>query len=307
MADAVHEEQEPAADVYAYSDPLKASQDPSALNREERLGLLGEKASEQLIKQGYSKDNIIIEKYLNLRYDGTDTAVMIKEPSIEEASSLPYADAFNAHYTREFGFILEGRDIIIDDYRVRAIVPGESPLPCAPVKSLGEPVTSGTTRAYFENGWKDANVYNTKELKAGHEIRGPAIIVQSISTIVLEIGCHAYVTSDGDLEITVDSESSSSTSSATKIESKADSNDIKEDPVQLSIFSHRFMGIAEQMGRTLQRTAISVNMKVRTYVEILNLCLQLCALLSYLSFLLKQTIIRSAWIFLVHCSQLMVA
>ena len=37
---------------------------------------------------------------------------------------------------------------------------------------------------------------------------------------------------------------------------------IKEDPVQLSIFSHRFMGIAEQMGRTLQRTAISVNMKV---------------------------------------------
>lgn len=28
-------------------------------------------------------------------------------------------------------------------------------------------------------------------------------------------------------------------------------------------FSHRFMGIAEQMGRTLQRTSISVNIKVR--------------------------------------------
>ncbi len=28
------------------------------------------------------------------------------------------------------------------------------------------------------------------------------------------------------------------------------------DPIQLAIFSHRFMGIAEQMGRTLQRTSI---------------------------------------------------
>merc|ERR1712176_551015 len=39
--------------------------------------------------------------------------------------------------------------------------------------------------------------------------------------------------------------------------------EVEEDPVKLSIFSNRFMGIAEQMGRTLQRTAISVNMKER--------------------------------------------
>jgi 5-oxoprolinase (ATP-hydrolysing) len=30
----------------------------------------------------------------------------------------------------------------------------------------------------------------------------------------------------------------------------------RPDPIQLAIFSHRFMGIAEQMGRTLQRTSI---------------------------------------------------
>jgi hypothetical protein len=32
--------------------------------------------------------------------------------------------------------------------------------------------------------------------------------------------------------------------------------EVAADPVQLAIFSHRFMGIAEQMGRTLQRTSI---------------------------------------------------
>jgi 5-oxoprolinase (ATP-hydrolysing) len=29
----------------------------------------------------------------------------------------------------------------------------------------------------------------------------------------------------------------------------------------LSIFGHRFMGIAESMGKTLQRTSVSVNIK----------------------------------------------
>ena len=37
----------------------------------------------------------------------------------------------------------------------------------------------------------------------------------------------------------------------------------KPDPILLTIFSNRFMSIAEQMGRTLQRTAISVNIKER--------------------------------------------
>lgn len=32
---------------------------------------------------------------------------------------------------------------------------------------------------------------------------------------------------------------------------------------QLSIFGHRFMGIAERMGRTLQKTSVSLNIKER--------------------------------------------
>jgi 5-oxoprolinase (ATP-hydrolysing) len=35
------------------------------------------------------------------------------------------------------------------------------------------------------------------------------------------------------------------------------------DPVQLSVFGHRFMSIAEQMGRTLQKTSVSLNIKER--------------------------------------------
>ncbi|CAG8827948.1 14006_t:CDS:1, partial [Dentiscutata erythropus] len=37
----------------------------------------------------------------------------------------------------------------------------------------------------------------------------------------------------------------------------------ESDPIQLAIFGHRFMSIAEQMGNTLQKTAISTNIKER--------------------------------------------
>ena len=182
---------------------------------------------------------------------------MIKE-DLGIDSRLPFAKTFIEQYHREFGFELQGRNILIDDFRVRAFVPGFTPDQPPDVPSLGAPTPMGNTRAYFENGWEEVPTYKFEHLKPGHEIKGPSIIVQSISTIVLEIGCTAFVTGDGDLDITVGKRAKSEEDTATK-----ESDKIEEDPVQLSIFAHRFMGIAEQMGRTLARTAISVNIKER--------------------------------------------
>lgn len=99
-------------------------------------------------------------------------------------------------------------------------------------------------------------------MKPGHEIDGPAILFQSISTIVLELDCSALVTADGDLDITV---------ARKKYEDDTKTApQIKVDPVLLSIYAHRFMGIAEQMGRTLARTAISVNIKERLDFSVSN-------------------------------------
>lgn len=249
MADAVHEEQEPAAEVYSTPE---GGVNADIADREERMAHLAAKATEQLVHQGYKKEEIVTEQYLNMRYEGTDNAIMI-----QETPETTYGDVFHAQYMREFGFDLEGRNILVDDYRVRAVVPGETPAVPDPVEPLGQPPARGTTRAYFENGWAEVAVYKEEDLKPGHEIQGPCIIVQAIATVVLEIGCSAVVTADGDLDIAV-----ASTDVVNEEDEKGEIV-IKEDPVKLSIFSHRFMGIAEQMGRTLQRTAISVNMKER--------------------------------------------
>lgn len=258
MADAVVEEHEPAKEIYSIAKVdiggFDEDQDPSATTREARLEQLAVKARSTLMKQGYSEESIVTEKYLNMRYQGTDNAIMIKETKTID-SKLPYAKTFIQQYHREFGFELEGRDILIDDFRVRAFVPGPLLPPQHSMPLLGSPVPSGSTRAYFENGWENVSTYNFEDLKPGNEIDGPAILFQSISTIVLEIDCSALVTADGDLDITV---------ARKKYEDDTKTaHQIKVDPVLLSIYAHRFMGIAEQMGRTLARTAISVNIKER--------------------------------------------
>ena len=137
-----------------------------------------------------------------MRYQGTDNAIMVKEPE-HPSSTLPYADDFRSHYLREFGFELEGRDILVDDYRVRAIVPGSNPPLREKVPPKGKPIASTTTKTYFESGWEDVPVYKCEEIEPGHEIPGPSIIVQSISTIVVETDCIAVVTSDGDIDISL--------------------------------------------------------------------------------------------------------
>jgi len=260
MADAVVDQQEPANEVYAFAKEagqgFDESQDPSASARDRHLDRLADRARSALMKQGYPAASIVVERFLNMRYHGTDNSIMIKEDTSISANKLPFATTFVDQYHREFGFELTGRDILIDDFRVRAYVPGSTPAPPEEVASLGPPPDSGKTRLYCENGWNDVSTYNLEELEPGHIVNGPAILFQSISTIVLEIDCVGRVTSDGDLDITVKQRKHEN-----PVEGDAD--EIKEDPVRLSIYAHRFMGIAEQMGRTLARTAISVNIKER--------------------------------------------
>lgn len=242
LADAVHEEQEPAAEKYTGHISSTGA---------ERLAHLSEIATTALVRQGYEKSAIVVEEYLNMRYEGTDNGIMIQRDA-----NVTFDKAFEACYQREFGFVLQDRDMLIDDYRVRAVVPGEKLETPPPPADLGTPEASlGTKRAYFDNGWQDVPVYRSTDLEAGHKIVGPGIIVQPISTVVLEIGCNAFITAKGDIQIDIAKDDADHMDDAI--------SEVKEDPIKLSIFSHRFMGIAEQMGRTLQRTSISVNMKER--------------------------------------------
>jgi len=101
---------------------------------------------------------------------------------------------------------------------------------------LGFAAVLQVTEVYFESGYHSASVYVLSDLCAGHEISGPAIIMDNLSTILVEPDCTAFITSRGDIKIILGS------GQLRKIGTELDA-------IQLSIFSHRFMSIAEQMGR----------------------------------------------------------
>ncbi|WKY04057.1 hypothetical protein Q1695_005210 [Nippostrongylus brasiliensis] len=141
---------------------------------------------------------------------------------------------------------------MVTDSRVRGVassgIESQEQIAAASDPESAVPVT--TTRTFFEGGFRETAVYNIDNLLANHRIQGPAMIIDKNSTIVVEPRCSAEVTADGTIRLSVCSK-------------KEQNIGTQVDPIRLSIFSNRFMSIAEQMGRVLQRTAISTNIKER--------------------------------------------
>jgi 5-oxoprolinase (ATP-hydrolysing) len=236
LADVVAEHQRPAAEIYS---------DASYTKLRGLLDNLQKEAELELEEQGFSTDRIRTTRYLNMRYQGTDTMLMIPEPEDKD-----YVSTFKETYRREFGFDLKNRDILVDDLRVRSR--GEAAgLRKVPVEAADGPAAPVDHRpCYFGKGWETTAIHRMQDLKAGHAVNGPSIIIQDTATIVVEPGCSATINRYGDVELQVGERSAGRIST-------------QVDPVQLSIFSNLFMSIAEQMGRMLQKTAISTNIKER--------------------------------------------
>jgi 5-oxoprolinase (ATP-hydrolysing) len=117
------------------------------------------------------------------------------------------------------------------------------------------PKIESSTQSYFDiDGSVRAvktPVYNLSNVPAGTHIPGPAIIVDSTQTVVVEPNANAICLREHViLQVSPIVKSTKSTGFAA-------------DPIELAVFANRFMSIAEQMGHTLQRTSVSVSIKER--------------------------------------------
>ena len=237
LADVVHEEQVPSAYIYS---PENLAHINTVVEE------LQDKCRVALKSQGFSAAQINCEPFLHMRYEGTDCALMCSGAS----NNGDFMTTFLDRYKTEFGFVLQNREVLVDDIRVRGT--GSSGIDLGPEISPADsdPVVDKVTEVYFEGGYQVTSIYLMEKLRPGHVISGPAIVMDQLSTILVEPDCTARVTSRGDIKIDVSGGVKQRVGTAL-------------DTIQLSIFSHRFMSIAEQMGRILQRTSISTNIKER--------------------------------------------
>jgi 5-oxoprolinase (ATP-hydrolysing) len=229
----------------AIEEPLNAK----ALKTLSRLGkTLGKAVKDEVAGQGVPARAVKVIVRAHIRYAGTDTALVVEAGSI-----APMTRAFEKAHKAQFGFIDRTKDLVLEAVSVEAIGGGAKFRERA-LKVTRSKLPSPAHRTKFFSGgaWHKAAVFTRDQLKPGHRVKGPAIVIEPHQTIVVEPGWQAALTAKNHLVLT----------RFQKLK-RAAAIGTKADPVMLEVFNNLFMSIAEQMGVALQNTAYSVNIKER--------------------------------------------
>ncbi|MDR1828434.1 MAG: hydantoinase B/oxoprolinase family protein [Methylobacteriaceae bacterium] len=207
----------------------------------------------ELDAQGVAGEAATVSVRAHIRYAGTDSALVVDTlyPAPDTAARL--AEQFSALHKKRFGFINEGKALVVDAVEVEATGGGavESE-PDGVLSPTGEAAAAARTRFFSEGAEHDAAVVLRSAVKRGEYVTGPAVIIEPNQTIVVEDGWRAVVTAKDHVVLSRIRERRHEAAVGTDV-----------DPVMLEIFNNLFMSIAEQMGVTLQNTAYSVNIKER--------------------------------------------
>ena len=212
--------------------------------------------SAALVRDGAVAEQLVATKTLRIRYVGTETELDVAFPQ----SAAEAARAFEAQFRACFGYSHQGRPLEVARISVALSEPaGTLPVASSVPTEPGEPASIRASRLYVDGKWLErVPVYARESLTTGVKLEGPAIIVEATGTIVLEPGFSLVATSDGLLRVIQLDPVKHQLPTATDQLSRPDA-----DPVLLEIYANRFMSIAEQMGRTLRQTAMSVNIRER--------------------------------------------
>ncbi|MGI9625179.1 MAG: hydantoinase B/oxoprolinase family protein [Acidimicrobiales bacterium] len=205
------------------------------------LELEGEAA---LLEQGLVGETIESSRVLALRYDGSDTALFVAAADIGDV----VAEFEHSHRSR-FGFVAD-QQLVVESIHVEMLTPGDTLSTERVADGSGEPEFVGET--FMAGGQRQTPFVNRSDLQLGVTLPGPAVVIESDATTVVEPGWGAELLSDGGLVLERVEPRPSSLSLGTDV-----------DPIQLEIFNNLFMNIAEQMGLVLENTAASVNIKER--------------------------------------------
>jgi 5-oxoprolinase (ATP-hydrolysing) len=213
------------------------------------LDELGAHAREDLLAQGVPADRIELLRRVHLRYEGTDSAIVVGL-----GTHAAMQQAFEDAYRRRFSFLMPGKALVVEAVSVEAV--GRSDAPPEQARAVaagsGAPSPHETVRMFAGGEWRDTKVYLRSGIQPGDTVKGPAIIAEANATTVVEAGWQAEVTAYDHLVLR-------------RIEALPERHAIgtSADPVMLEVFNNLFMSIAEQMGLRLQNTAYSVNIKER--------------------------------------------
>jgi 5-oxoprolinase (ATP-hydrolysing) len=216
-------------------------------------------ARTELESQGLARESLQSALKLHVRYQGSDTALIVNLPAVHADAVAAVRREFEHLYRQRFAFDNPRQGLIIEAVAVECTAPGvaladaRAPAAVQPHRPAAERLVS---MYCFEearaSGWREAQLHRAELLAGGAMIDGPAVLAAAHATTVVEPGWQARVAADGGIEMQ-------------RAQPRAARQEVAAhaDPVMLELFNNIFMNIAEQMGLRLQNTAFSVNIKER--------------------------------------------
>jgi 5-oxoprolinase (ATP-hydrolysing) len=213
----------------------------------ERFESIATSSDAEVEGQGVPPSKVDTQHRLHLRYAGTDTALVITHGSQSEI-----LQRFEDHHRSQFGFVSPEKPIVIEAIEVESIGGGASAHEPSFETRDADALVHERSRLFSGNQFHDVPVVLRDQMQPGQRVVGPALVSESIGTIVVEPGWTARMNARKHIVL----------NRHEKLE-RGESVGTQADPVMLEIFNNLFMSIAEQMGVTLQATADSVNIKER--------------------------------------------
>ena len=147
---------------------------------EELFKTLEEKLLQEMEKEGFSKESVVLERFMDLRYKGQSYELII-----------PYSEDFRESFEREherlYGYRHEGREIEIVNIRLRAV--GLKDKPSLKELEFSEKINPdaflGEREVYMNGKWTKFKVIDRDKLTFGNKIDFPAIVVEYSSTTLI--------------------------------------------------------------------------------------------------------------------------
>lgn len=143
-------------------------------------------------EQNQAGEEEVVRK-VNLKYQETNSTLTVDFDS----NVAQMQQAFEIEHKSRYGFIQTEKSLIVESVSVEVIQKMDTPDEplITRTRSLQEaPTTVQTVQMFTGESWHNTPVYQREDLQPEDHITGPAIIVEKISTIVVELDWEAKLT-----------------------------------------------------------------------------------------------------------------
>jgi N-methylhydantoinase A len=169
--------------------------DTSAEELSGRFGQLEEKGIKDLLDEGISEDRLVLERYLDMRYEGQSYEIIVP-------FGTEFIENFHSLHEKTYGYRNDDKIAEVVNIRLRARgTPDKPRFPRAQPAGEDAPAeaTVGSCDVVFEQAAVPTPILSRDKLLCGNRIQGPAILIEYSSTVTLPPFASAQVDPYGNL------------------------------------------------------------------------------------------------------------